>query len=192
MNTFKIINLVVIYTLTTIFSVSAQLADSTWPMFRHDLKNTGRSSLNGPRIPVLKWKFRIGNSIFSSPAIGEDEIIYIGSAAGSEGKDSLFAINSDGTLLWKFITEDLVFSPTFAKDGVIIFGSGDYLYSINSDGTLQWKFKVDDWTGISSPAIGSDGTIYVGSEDHQLYAINPDGNLKWKFKQMIILFPHPL
>ena len=34
----------------------------------------------------------------------------------------------------------------------------------------------------SSPVIGSDGTIYVGSDDHNLYAINPDGSKKWNFK----------
>ena len=35
----------------------------------------------------------------------------------------------------------------------------------------------------SSPAIGSDGTIYVGSDDNNVYAINPaDGSQKWVFK----------
>ena len=33
----------------------------------------------------------------------------------------------------------------------------------------------------SSPAIGADGTIYVGSSDGNLYAINPDGTQKWVF-----------
>jgi outer membrane protein assembly factor BamB len=33
----------------------------------------------------------------------------------------------------------------------------------------------------SSPAIASDGTIYVGSEDGSLYALNPDGTLKWGY-----------
>jgi len=33
----------------------------------------------------------------------------------------------------------------------------------------------------SSPAIGSDGTIYVGSYDSNLYVINPDGSPKWSF-----------
>ena len=33
----------------------------------------------------------------------------------------------------------------------------------------------------SSPAIGADGTIYVGSKDYSLYAINADGTQKWKF-----------
>ena len=33
----------------------------------------------------------------------------------------------------------------------------------------------------SSPAIASDGTIYVGSWDNKLYALNPDGTLKWSY-----------
>jgi outer membrane protein assembly factor BamB len=47
-------------------------------------------------------------------------------------------------------------------------------------GTLKWKYKTDSWVK-SSPAIGADGTVYVGSIDHHLYAINPDGTLKWRY-----------
>ena len=38
------------------------------------------------------------------------------------------------------------------------------------------------WLCAFLPAIGSDGTIYVGSNDNNLYAINPNGSLKWAFK----------
>ena len=31
----------------------------------------------------------------------------------------------------------------------------------------------------SSPAIGVDGTVYVGSPDHNLYAVSPEGTTKW-------------
>ena len=48
------------------------------------------------------------------------------------------------------------------------------------EGTKKWKFKTEDHIK-SSPAIGSDGTIYIGSEDYNLYAINPDGIKKWEF-----------
>ena len=34
---------------------------------------------------------------------------------------------------------------------------------------------------ISSPAIGADGTIYVGSDDGNLYAITADGKQQWAF-----------
>ena len=36
-----------------------------------------------------------------------------------------------------------------------------------------WEFETGDVV-ISSPAIGSDGTVYVGSDDKKLYAIKTD------------------
>ena len=33
----------------------------------------------------------------------------------------------------------------------------------------------------SSPAIGTDGTIYFGSHDRKFYALAPDGRKKWEF-----------
>ena len=47
-------------------------------------------------------------------------------------------------------------------------------------GDKIWSFKTGGW--VTSPAIESDGTIYVGSQDNNLYAINPDGSQKWAFK----------
>ena len=57
--------------LMLIYSVSlfAQVADSPWPMFHHDLKHTGYSPLNGPEDPVLYWKFETDGDIASSPSI---------------------------------------------------------------------------------------------------------------------------
>jgi outer membrane protein assembly factor BamB len=46
---------------------------------------------------------------------------------------------------------------------------------------LAWKFRGND-EFLSSPAIGPDGTIYVGCDDNFIYAVNPDGTLKWKLK----------
>jgi outer membrane protein assembly factor BamB len=54
------------------------------------------------------------------------------------------------------------------------------LYAINPDGTLKWRYGTYSYVH-SSPAIGSDGTIYVGSWDNYLYAINPNGTLKWRY-----------
>ena len=57
-----------------------------------------------------------------------------------------------------------------------------YEFSLtDADGKLRWKFRADGVTN-SSPAISSDGTIYVGSDDSYMYAITHDGELKWKFK----------
>ena len=129
----------------------------------------------------LKWKFPTNDAISSSPAIGNDGTIYVGS------RDSyLYAIKPDGTLKWKFQTNsDICSSPTIGSDGTIYVGTlGNYLYAIKPDGTLKWKFNTNG-SIHSSGAIGSDGTIYVGewsaSVNDSFYAINPDGTLKWKF-----------
>ncbi len=41
-------------------------------------------------------------------------------------------------------------------------------------GTVLWEFETGGAIVFSSPAIGSDGTIYVGSHDKKLYAIKTE------------------
>src|ERR1041385_8876698 len=43
-----------------------------------------------------------------------------------------------------------------------------------------WAFATTDPI-LASPAIGSDGTIYVGSYDRKLHAITPAGSNRWAF-----------
>ena len=50
-----------------------------------------------------------------------------------------------------------------------------------SIGSKQWEYKTGGDV-YSSPAIGSDGMVYVGSRDNKLYAMNPDGSKKWAFR----------
>jgi hypothetical protein len=44
---------------------------------------------------------------------------------------------------------------------------------------LKWRLSIGGST--SSPAIGADGTIYVGGYNPYLCAINPNGTLKWEY-----------
>lgn len=46
---------------------------------------------------------------------------------------------------------------------------------------IKWKFTPGGYVNSSTPAVGSDGTIYIGSWDKHLYAVNPDGSQKWAF-----------
>ncbi|MFW6141765.1 MAG: PQQ-binding-like beta-propeller repeat protein, partial [Candidatus Saliniplasma sp.] len=50
----------------------------------------------------------------------------------------------------------------------------------HNEGVQMWTFEADD--NFNSASIGPDGTIYVGSVDHNLYAINPDGTEKWAYE----------
>src|SRR3990170_1355463 len=128
-------------------NIHAQLANSPWPMFRHDLRHTGRSSYTGSGKNYLQWVYPVGSST-STPAIGTDSTIYVGSY-----DSNLYAINPDGTLKWKYETGDVIeSSPAVGTDGVIYV--------------------------VSSPAVGTNSTAYVGSYDGNLYAITREGTLK--------------
>ena len=108
----------------------------------------------------------------SSPAIGSDGTVYVGSL-----DKKLYAINGKtGVKLWEFETGGFVgSSPAIGSDGTVYVGSWDKkLYAINGKtGAKLWEFETGGFVE-SSPAIGSDGTVYVGSKDKKLYAIKPN------------------
>lgn len=130
-----------------------------------------------------------------TPSVGSDGTIYAGA-------DTVYAFNPDGTLKWR---GDSVASGVFrsgfaiAADLTIYAGGSGYfpgataygaaLVAINPDGTFKWVHPMSGTSWIfSSPAIGADGTIYVGVEtgaadtdNNYVYAINPDGTLKWRY-----------
>lgn len=125
----------------------------------------------------LLWEFPTGRYVFSSPAIGSDGTVYVGSANGR-----LYALRPDGTAKWSFPTgAEIQSSPAITRDGTICFGSADArVYALNSDGTKQWDFRTGGVI-LCSPTLGADGTIYIGSRDGYYYALEPDGRLKWRF-----------
>ena len=119
--------------------VSSQLASSPWPMFHHDVRHTGRSPY-GPvgNWPSIKWKFQMEGLTFSSPAIDENGIVYIG-AEGFHDK-FFFAINPNGSEKWIFDPGEWVdSSPAISSDGTIYFGSHNgNLNALYPDGSTKW------------------------------------------------------
>ncbi|NLW93121.1 MAG: PQQ-like beta-propeller repeat protein, partial [Chlamydiae bacterium] len=130
-----------------------QLADTPWPMFMGNVRHTGQSGYAGPQSCVLLWSYKIGESTWSSPAVGTDETIYIGS-----DNNYLYCLNSDGTRRWRRWTGGNVrTSPALGSNGAVYFGSIDnYLYCLNPDGTLKWRLGTGEDVR-SSPALESDG-----------------------------------
>lgn len=90
-------------------------------------------------------------------------------------------------------------SPAITSDNKIIYSFAPYIYGASLDYIIANSPKVwgdpeladySEWSmhigqGIdamySSPAIGSDGTIYVGRVGGNLNAFNSDGSYKWHF-----------
>ena len=77
----------------------------------------------------MKWKYLTGDLVQSSPAIGADGSIYIGSF-----DNNIYALTSSGTLKWKYLTGDGVYSsPAIGADGSIYFGGlSGYIYALTS------------------------------------------------------------
>ncbi|MCB7128506.1 MAG: PQQ-binding-like beta-propeller repeat protein, partial [Candidatus Brocadiales bacterium] len=71
----------------------AQAAASGWPMYRLDARNTAQSQFPGSQTGKLKWSFKTGGPITSSPSIGPDGTVYVGSKDGK-----LYAVSPGGEL----------------------------------------------------------------------------------------------
>lgn len=131
---------------------------------------------------TLKWKTKVEGG--ASPTIASDGTIYA-------GMSTLFAINpGDGSVKWTFpVGGEIVMSAAVTSaEGTIYFGmtlSGydGYLIAVNPNGTEQWRTEIDHCESV--PAIGADGTIYIGSMDEDdathnglLNAFGPGGPLR--------------
>ncbi len=107
---------------------------------------------------TMKWKTYLGQA-GTSPTIGIDGTIYC-------GYRDLYAINPwNGSIKWIYDVPGTVEggTPCNSIDGTIYLGTweGGYLIAVNPDGTEQWRKEIG-FTD-SPPAIGVDGTIYIGS-----------------------------
>jgi outer membrane protein assembly factor BamB len=170
--------------------------------FRTDAHHGGLYA--GAGVPVLhgvKWKFRAGAAIVSSPAVSGG-VVYFGS-----GDHNVYAVDErTGALRWKFATGGRVSSSPAVAGGTLYIGSFDgNLYALDAaSGSLRWKFATQGerrFSGrhlhgaqpaaelmpdpfdlfLSSPAVQAN-TVYFGSGDGNVYALQADsGTLRWKF-----------
>jgi outer membrane protein assembly factor BamB len=157
--------------------------------------NNGYLNALNPGNLSLKWSVRLNNatlpnmtspnSMYTTPAIGFNGTIYIGSNEGN-----LYAVNPlNGSLKWVYrigTGYPLQSSPMIDSDGNIYFGAGQNVYSLGDAGEhgfMRWlsPFATNGHVN-SSPALGQNGFLYFGSDDGFVYAINSiTGLLQWKF-----------
>jgi outer membrane protein assembly factor BamB len=171
---------------------------------------------------TLKWRYDFGEySARSAPVVAADGTVFV------VGDYCLVAFNPDGTMKWNRDstawwrytgTPDTVGPFIDAQDqaigdGGVLYAGGHIKYRYGSSGIPKEKrfyylFAFDTETGeeiwryhikvVSGPAIGEDGTIYIGAQrynevsqewDNYLLALNPDGSFKWEFPVQIPVAP---
>jgi outer membrane protein assembly factor BamB len=159
-------------------------------MFRLGPEHRGRSAVRVPvKKPDVVWTYETRGPITSSPALGPDGTILVGSH-----DDELHVVSRDGKALWRFATGDLIFSsPAVFRGSIAYIGSDDdHLYALDLAGRRAlWRYRVGSCpqTGVgphtsrcdvdAGPTIGTNGIIYTGGD--AIYAINPDGTLRWRY-----------
>ncbi|HVP01558.1 MAG TPA: PQQ-binding-like beta-propeller repeat protein [Solirubrobacteraceae bacterium] len=160
---------------------------SPWPKFRADLAQTGRAAFT-PRLAGRPWSFHTGKGIFSSPVIGADGTVYIGSA-----DDVFYALTKAGRVRWKRRTGEIIDSAALLDDrGRVYVPSADgHLYALDArTGRSAWTFAADPPTTTGAfinwfegnVAMDASGTLYAPNDNRRTYAIDRDtGRPRWAF-----------
>jgi eukaryotic-like serine/threonine-protein kinase len=188
---------------TTMAALAAPAEMANEPVeFRVDARHDGIYRAGG--VPVLhgvKWKFKTGGAVVSTPAVSGGTIYF-----GSSDHNFYALDGASGALRWKFATRGRITSSPAVTAGRVYFGSYDgNFYALDAArGTLQWNFATAGerrFSGrhlhgaepaaevmpdpfdvfLSSPVIDG-GAVYFGSGDGNVYALDADtGALRWKF-----------
>ncbi len=149
-------------------------------------------TLNGS----INWKYAVDmNADFrSSPAVDDNNVIYIGSHGNGGEKDesALYAIKADGSgILWQFdLGSDIYSSPTLGNDRVIYIGSEGHgnttdkhnrVHAIDmTNGNIKWSAQLSMDVLWGSPVLSNTGILYVstmyiaGEEKSGIYGFKTD------------------
>jgi len=134
-----------------------------------------------------RWSYPVrAHFSFSAPTIDfEGNIIFYSLEYDYDlGKEIsvIYSLDYYGNLNWKYVIDPEFSWPETLIDhglvsdaeGKIYFGStkGNYFYCLDKNGELLWKFDLEGYEYDSCPAIGSDGTLYIGTHLQSLSANN--------------------
>ena len=156
-----------------------------WPMFRHDLNNTGYSTSLAPDNDTLLWNKDIGYWVDSKPTI-KDGRLYIVGIRQTGGAD-VYCLNPfNGTEIWKTYqpSDEVSGSPTVANGRVYVLGIYYYLYCYDAyTGDLLWNVQA---YGECSPMVVDDKVYFGCSAGNKkgFYCLNATtGEEIWAFDQ---------
>jgi outer membrane protein assembly factor BamB len=161
-------------------------------------KDNGNSLIGWPLALDICSLIIDDDELESSPTIGPNETVYIGSKDGC-----FYAVNPDDRNAglpfptareWIFligaeirstpVVDDNGTPIDFTDDTIYVGSNNGKVYAFNPDGTPKgapWPFSTPTGPILSSPAIDTAGNIYVGSDDGHLYKIAPGGTEIWRF-----------
>jgi len=158
-----------------------------WPMFRHDLNNTGYSPSLAPDDDTILWSKYIGDWVDSNPTIKDERLYIAGDNYWQQGGTDIWCLNPfTGDEIWKTdLPDEFVWgSPTVANDRVYVLGTYFNLYCLDANtGDIKWTFPK---YGLCGPTVVDD-KVYFGSSgvspnEGGIYCLNATtGEKIWEF-----------
>ena len=160
----------------------AKAAD--WPMFRGGSEMLGEADAKLPDKLTLRWKFKTGAAVTSSPVVAFGKV-YVGS-----GDANVYCLDAaTGKKSWQFKTGDSVEAPPVVIGRTVYVGSSDtFLYALDAEtGKQRWKFETDEKVLGSAntfrDAKTGEARIVFGSYDFNLYCLDPNtGKKLWTYE----------
>ncbi|MBK8738332.1 MAG: PQQ-binding-like beta-propeller repeat protein [Betaproteobacteria bacterium] len=145
---------------------------------------------------------------FTTPALTQMKYYWVevGNSCGADfSRTAIVSTGGLGQMKWSYLEpafEAIATGVALGTDGTLYFGlEHAYLTALNPSGSAKWKIplhahldKPDSQNFMySTPAIGTDGTIYITSLGYYdspagnnnfgfLWAVNPDGSEQWRYE----------
>ena len=186
--------LLAVYTgssLTSLTELASFSSDTASPSLRFNATegqtyllcvNSQSSDSSGPFTLSLVdnlWHVPMGDVITNAPAVGPGGVVYC-----ADGKDTLIALNSDGTTRWTHTLSYGMDSSgiAVAPDGSVLFpDSLGNVTSLRPDGTVKWTLAPGG-TINNAPAIAASGAVAIKSNNGILYSLSGDtGTVLWSY-----------
>ena len=130
-----------------------------------------------------RWEYETDGAISASPLLLTRDMethIYVGS-----GDSVMYKFDTNGRVVWKCKLGEAIYSSAAASsDGETLYvGSNDNrLYAIDTtSGKILWS-QILHGKVEASPAVGSDGTIFVADFGGFVSAISRHGSIEWSYE----------
>lgn len=155
-----------------------------WPSFRGTPSLNAVSAARLPETPAVKWTFKTGGPVKSTPAIVAGNV-YFGSEDGL-----VYAVRlSDGSKVWSHKADGPVVSSPLVFDGRLYVGTaGTNLLALDAaKGTELWHYGTDGEVKSSPNRFKSprgDATwLVIGGYDNRLHCVDAaTGKSNWVFE----------
>jgi outer membrane protein assembly factor BamB len=157
-----------------------------WPTYHGNYSLDGVAGSTVPDAPERLWKFKAGNRVEATPVSADGRIHF------TSVKGGLFAVDLNGSLVWKITIEpDSFTSPPLLAGGKIVVGSGKgFLRAFDAaTGGEKWSYDAGGTVqgtanGIDLPG-GKKGIFVISQSDGSIHGVDLEtGKGAWKTPPM--------